>query len=207
MKEGFRRNYQNKRTPWLPRNPTKKAEEAEHGVWSAALAAAPPAGIPGPPSPWRCRARPRCCYRGLLGARRASSEGLGGGERREEWFSSAPPPTFTPNPERSGLGGGRWSSWEVRWLLAGGSFPGLLKGKKKSKSSALICGRRLFARRTDCWLHAGLGSPAPLSFYEAAYEGAVQHLQVCAFAGGEQSPLSHSVVFLFGSNYRRVRGC
>lgn len=136
MKEGFRRNYQNKRTPWLPRNPTKKAEEAEHGVWSAALAAAPPAGIPGPPSPWRCRARPRCCYRGLLGAPRASSEGLGGGERREEWFSAAPPPpTFTPNPERSGLGGGRWSSWEVRWLLAGGSFPDLLKGKKKNQKA------------------------------------------------------------------------
>lgn len=100
-------------------------------MWSAALAAAPPAGIPRPPSPWRCRARPRCCYRGLLGAPRASSECLGGGERREEWFSAAPPPTFTPNPERSGLGGGRWSSWEVRWLLAGGSFPDLLKGKKK----------------------------------------------------------------------------
>lgn len=89
--------------------------------------------------------------------------------------------------------------WQLSWLIK--------RKKKKSKSSALICGRRLFARRTDCWLHAGLGSPAPLSFYEAAYEGAVQHLQVCAFAGGEQSPLSHSVVFLFGSNYRRVRGC
>lgn len=147
----------------------------------------PPAALPSP-------ARPRCCYRGLLGAPRASSEGWEGGRERCEVRLSAAPPTFTPNPERSGLGGRRWSSWEVRRLLAGGSFPDLLKGGKKNNNNKKT-NQCLYLRTSPICKEDGLpaacrlGSSAPLSFYEAASSrGAVKHPQVCALSGSRAEP-------------------
>lgn len=154
--------------------------------------AAPPVGIPGPPSG---AAEPGPAPV-LLSRDARGTSGLfprlgGGRERCEAWLSAAPP-TFTPNPERSGLGGRRWSSWEEKRLLAGGSFPDLLKGGEKKGKKKTQCP---YLRTSPICKEGGLpaacrlSSPSPLSFYEAASSrGAAKHPQVCALSGSRGEP-------------------
>lgn len=190
MKEEFRRNYQNKRTPWLPRKP-REQRRLSTGC-GAQPSSRPSRRDPRTPQR-RCRARPgpgaaiEGCS-GHLGP--LPKVGRGKGTLRSVAFCS--PPTFTPNPERSGLGGRRWSSWEERRLLAGGSFPDLLKGGEKKGKKKTQCP---YLRTSPICKEGGLpaacrlSSPSPLSFYEAASSrGAAKHPQVCALSGSRGEP-------------------